>query len=167
MRKYELPDFLSETKPTQSGYEKWLRGRAVSHARRDKKRGNKSATVEAYKLAIHRAVSQSDGRDAYTGEALMWALIGQYSNAESKETGRHYKAGLALLPSVDHVGDGLGEADFKICAWQTNDAKNDLTHEEFVALCRRVVDHFDRAERFTYHDGDLEILSKPEQKATA
>ena len=26
----------------------------------------------------------------------------------------------------DHVGDGLGAADFKICAWRTNDAKHDL-----------------------------------------
>jgi len=57
---------------------------------------------------------------------------------------RTYKAGFALLPTVDHVGDGLGEADFKICAWRTNDAKSDLTHDEFVALCRRVVKHFDR-----------------------
>ena len=45
---------------------------------------------------------------------------------------------------MDHVGDGLGDADFKICAWRTNDAKNDLTYSEFVALCRRVVEHFDR-----------------------
>jgi hypothetical protein len=50
---------------------------------------------------------------------------------------------LALLPTVDHVGDGLGAADFKICGWRTNDSKTDMTHQEFVAFCRRVVTHFD------------------------
>jgi hypothetical protein len=100
--------------------------------------------VEAYKNAIHQAVAHSGGSDHYTGESLNWSLLCKYRNLESQATGRHYKAGFALLPSIDHVGDGLGEAEFKICAWRTNDAKNDLSHEQFVALCRSVVKHFDR-----------------------
>ena len=140
MRKYERPEFLPAT-VTQANYEKWLRGRAAAHVWRDRKRGNIAAAVEAYKAAIHRAVMHCAGCDAYTGEALAWEKIGKYSNAESKAHGRRYKATLALLPSVDHVGDGLGEADFKICAWRTNDAKNDLSQEEFVDLCHRVVAH--------------------------
>lgn len=143
-RKYQMPDFVSSVTITQDIYQKWLHGRAVAHVKRDKKRGNTTATNEAYKIAIHRAVIHCGGCDHYTGELLNWSLLCQYSNAESKAQGRHYKATLALLPSVDHVGDGLGEADFKICGWRTNDAKNDLTHDEFVALCRRVVSHFDR-----------------------
>ena len=143
MRKYERPDFLSAT-VTQSDYEKWLRGRATAPVRRDRRRGNAAATVEAYKAAIHRAVIRCAGRDAYTGEQLAWALIGKYSNAQSQAQGRRYKADLALLPSVDHVGDGLDEADFKICAWRTNDAKNDLSQQDFVDLCRRVVEHCGR-----------------------
>ena len=142
-RKYQRPEFLS-AKPTQTSYEKWLYGRAVAHVKRDKKRGNTTATNEAYRVAIHLAVLHSGGQDHYTGEVLDWTLIGRYSNAESKANGRRYKATLALLPSIDHVGDGLGEADFKLCAWRTNDAKSDLTHDEFVALCRRVVAHHDR-----------------------
>jgi hypothetical protein len=70
----------------------------------------------------------------------------KYSNEESQTGGRHYKAMLALLPTVDHVGDGLAEADFEIRAWRTNDAKNDLSHQEFAALCRRMVAHFDQTE---------------------
>jgi len=112
--------------------------------RRDRKRGNLTATIEAYKKAMHQAVAHSGGRDHYTGEGLNWSLIGKYSNLESQTHGRRYKAGFALLPSIDHVGDGLGEADFKICAWRTNDEKNDLGYEDFVALCRLVVKHFDR-----------------------
>ena len=143
-RKYQLPDLLSSIL-TQSGYEKWLHGRAVAHVKRDRGHGNTAATNEAYKIAIHLAVLNSGGRDDYTGEFLDWSLIGRYSNAESKANGRRYKATLALLPSIDHVGDGLGEADFKLCAWRTNDAKNDLTHDEFVTLCRRVVAHHERS----------------------
>jgi hypothetical protein len=94
-------------------------------------------------MAIHRAVVHSGGRDHYTGQQLDWSLVGQYNNAESNARKRDYKAAMALLPSIDHVGDGLGEADFKLCAWRTN-AKSDLTHDDFVALCRRVVSHYDR-----------------------
>jgi hypothetical protein len=140
-RKYQIPDFLSSTTVTQVSYEKWLRGRAAAHIKRDRKRGNTTARNEAYKMAIHHAVEQCGGYDHYTGERLDWSLLCKYSNEESKAQGRRYKATLALLPSVDHLGDGRGEADFKICAWRTNDAKNDLTHDEFVVLCRRVVSH--------------------------
>jgi len=141
-RKYALPKFLSATL-SSAAYEKWLHRKAVAHVRRDRKRGNAAATNEAYKLAIHRAVVLSGGRDHYTDEILDWSLCSKYSNVESHTHRRRYKATLALLPTVDHVGDGLGEADFKVCAWRTNDAKSDLTHEEFVALCRMVVTHFD------------------------
>jgi len=143
--KYQLPDFVSATPLTQAGYQRWLHGRAVAHVKRDKKRGNTTATNETYKVAIHDAVIRSGGVDHYTGEPLNWALVGQYSNVESKAKKRNYKATLALLPSVDHVGDDLGDADFRICSWRTNDAKHDLTHQEFVAPCRRVVEHFERS----------------------
>ena len=141
-RKYKIPDFLVQ-KLTQANYQRWLVRKAAAHVKRDKKRGNTTAIGEAYRIAIHHAIIHSGGHDYYTGEILDWSLLSQYSNEESQAGGRRYKATLALLPTVDHVGDGLGEADFRICAWRTNDAKNDLTHQEFVALCRRVVAHFD------------------------
>jgi len=136
MRKYQIPKFLEDT-VTQACYEKWLHRKAVAHVRRDRKRGNKTATNEEYKISIHKAVSDSKGKDAYTGEELDWAL--RYDNKASKKHGRRYKKQCALLPSVDHVGDGTGPVDFKICAWRTNDAKSDLSYKEFVELCRKVV----------------------------
>src|SRR5712692_6231409 len=27
------------------------------------------------------------------------------------------------MPTIDHIGGGLAEADFKLCAWRTNDSK--------------------------------------------
>ena len=43
-----------------------------------------------------------------------------------KNYGRAYKAMFAYLPTVDHIHDGKGDPEFKICPWKVNDAKNDL-----------------------------------------
>jgi hypothetical protein len=123
-RKYPLPPFLNGV-ITQEAYDRWLSRKSIAHVRRDKKRGNTTAINEAYKKNIHMAVVDSGSRDEYTGEALHWHLVSKYNNEESKKNRRKYKALFALLPTVDHIGDGLGEADFKICSWRTNDAKAD------------------------------------------
>ncbi len=54
----------------------------------------------------------------------------------------------ATLPTIDQVGDGLGYPMSKISSWRTNDAKNDLPLEEFIDLCRRVVQYCDRISQF-------------------
>lgn len=140
LKRYQLPSFLLG-QVTQEVYERWLRRKAQAHVKRDRRRGNDIAIGEVYRIAIHTAILESNGRDAYTGEELDWSLISKYDNDESQKNGRHYKHGFALLPTVDHVGDGLGPADFKICSWRTNDAKNDLETSEFLALCQTVLEH--------------------------
>lgn len=139
-RKYQLPPFLTG-KVTQEAYERWLRRKAQAHIKRDRHRGNKTANAEAYRVAIHEAVLESYGCDSYTGEELNWSLISQYDNDKSRENGRYYKHRFALLPTIDHVGDGTGSADFKICSWRTNDAKSDLEMSAFLALCQVVLEH--------------------------
>lgn len=138
--KYQRPGFLP-SEVNQQVYERWLRGRSAAHFRRDRRRGNSTSTGEEYRLAIHRAVLESNGTDFFTGEQLNWSLIGRYRNAESKALRRQYKTGFSLLPTVDHVGDGSGPADFKVCAWRTNEPKSDLSADEFLERCRRVVSH--------------------------
>ena len=144
MRKYQLSEEMQDL-VEQKTYERWLQRKAMAHVKRDKGRGNTTATVESYKIAIHQAVCHSKGKDVYTNEELNWSLLSKYDNEESKKRGRHYKKEFALLPSVDHVGDGTGEADFKICAWRTNDAKNDLSLDEFIELCTKVVNAANKA----------------------
>jgi hypothetical protein len=139
-KKYPLPAFLSGVL-SQETYERWLRRKAQAHVKRDRRKGNESASGLTYRDAIHGAIVESGGRDAYTGETLQWELISQYDNDESKENGRHYKKGFALLPTVDHVGDGMGPANFKICGWRTNDAKNDLELSEFISVCQAVLSY--------------------------
>jgi hypothetical protein len=138
MKLFELPLFLDGV-VTREAYVRWLQRKAQAHIKRDRRRGNTSSTVSEYKRAIHNAVCASGETDAYTGEPLAWDLISKYNNDESKQGRRIYKARFALLPTVDHLGDGTGSADFKICSWRTNGAKGDLSIEEFVALCARVV----------------------------
>ena len=139
-KRYQLPSFLLG-QVTQEAYERWLRRKAQAHVRRDRRRGNETAIGEAYQAAIHSAVLESGGRDSYTGEELNWSIISKYDNDKSQEHGRHYKRGFALLPTVDHVNDGMGVADFKICGWRTNDAKNDLEMPAFLTLCQVVLEH--------------------------
>jgi hypothetical protein len=143
-RKYELPQFL-EGHCRQDAYQRWLGRKAAAHRKRDRGRGNQEATREQYMKEIHRAVRDSGGRDHYTGELLVWKLISKYDNETSRASGRKYKKKFALLPTVDHVGDGLGPAAFRICSWRTNDAKNDLSEAEFVDLCNAVASHYSRS----------------------
>jgi hypothetical protein len=135
-----MPPFLDGI-VTGDAYERWLARKAKAHVTRDRKRGYSSAMTALYKESIHAAVLLSAGRDEYTGEQLDWHLISTYKNEDSKE-GRHtYKAGFAMLPTVDHVTAGATEASFRICGWRTNDAKNDLSLDDFLELCRRVLGH--------------------------
>ena len=146
--KYALPAFLVG-RCTAGVYRRWLQRRAAAHRKRDRVRGNLGATISAYKEAIHTAVLRGGERDAYTGERLRWDLISTYDNHASEREGRHYKKGFALLPSVDHVGDGLGVPHFRMCAWRTNDAKGDLSYSEFIGLCRKVLGHSRKIRRPT------------------
>ena len=138
MRLFHLPTFI-ENHFTREQYVRWLQRKAEAHIRRDRKRGNTGGSVSEYKRAIHQAVCLCAGHDAYTGEMLDWHLLSTYDNTQSRLGRRGYKARFARLPTVDHVGDGTGPAEFKICGWAVNDAKGDLSYVEFVHLCQRVV----------------------------
>jgi len=136
-RKHTTPAFLSEV-VSPDAYERWLQRKAAAHVKRDRARG-RTVTRPLYKEAIHAAVVLSNGFDSYTGESLDWHLISTYRNEESKAARHGYKSGFALLPTVDHIDAGATESSFKICAWRTNDAKNDLSPEQFVELCSKVL----------------------------
>jgi hypothetical protein len=165
MRLFELPDFLIG-KIDRRNYVRWLQRKAAAHVRRDRRRGNSKASVSEYKRAIHNAVCKSGDRDFYTSEHLDWNLISTYNNEASKKGGRAYKRRFALLPTVDHVGDGKGPADFVICAWRTNDAKGDLTYTEFVEVCRRVIEGSRETSRATDLEAIVDLLNKHGQRAT-
>jgi len=138
-KKYRFPEFL-EDQCDPLEFDRWLERKARAHLKRDRKRGNANATRESYKIAIYEAVIRSKGIDAYTGKTLRWDLISKYDNDQSKRKGREYKKEFGDLPTVDHVGDGSGSPQFNICSWRLNDAKNDLTLDEFLTVCRDVLE---------------------------
>ena len=72
-----------------------------------------------------------------------WSLLSQYDNDESQRKGSRYKRELALLPTVDHLDPESRQPNFRICGWQTNNWKSDLTIEELKELCKK----FLRAQR--------------------
>lgn len=52
--------------------------------------------------------------------------------------------GLSVLRLEDKMGTRATKVAatlFRICAWRTNDARNDLTHQEFLELCGRALRH--------------------------
>lgn len=136
--RYELPDFLNG-RVTKENYVRWLHRKAMAHVKRDRLRLDAQITNTIYKQQIHEAVRASAGLDWYTGEPLAWEKISTYDNEQSKADRSLYKAGFALLPTVDHVLRLDGAYDFVICGWRTNDAKNDLSLTEFLKLCRLVI----------------------------
>ena len=140
LSKRVLPPFL-EGRVSAATYDRWLERKAAAHATRDQRRFNHVNLRSAYREEIHDAVLRSDGKDAYTGEELDWTLLSKYNNEESK-AGRHgYKAGFALLPTVDHIESSNRLAMFCICGWRTNDAKHDLSLSSFLVLCEKVLMH--------------------------
>ena len=143
-----LPTFL-EGKCSLKDYLSWLSRRAVAHVERDKKRGNTHVTPGDYRKAIHQAVLDGNGLDAYTGLPLRWDLLHTWNNDDAKAGGRLYKGLFADLPSVDHLDDGMGVVNIVICSWRVNACKSDLTLEEFLTVCHSVQEYQELRKRST------------------
>lgn len=139
--KYTAPAYVLEA-VEQALYADWLHKKAVAHVVRDRKRWKAEISVSEYKQAIHEAVINGNGFDPYTGEKLDWHLIGKYDNESAKGVGSSYKRTFRLLPTLDHLEHAHSKKPkFQICSWEVNDAKSDLTHDEFIKLCKRIIQH--------------------------
>jgi hypothetical protein len=137
--KYPTPNFIPPKGRTEKeideDYQIWLDRKASAHRKRD---GNQF-TKEQYKQAIHKAVVLSEGCDFYTGELLNWSLLGTFGREENGI--KNYKKE-PKLPTVDHL-NGRSNIDllFVVTGWAVNDAKNDLSYEDFLTLCGKVLKH--------------------------
>ncbi|QNI81813.1 hypothetical protein SynRS9907_00965 [Synechococcus sp. RS9907] len=119
-------------------YSELIQRKAVAVTRRDKRRDGKYSVKEAIE-AIHQAFHRCNGFDPYDGSKLDPELLGEYKNDEAKAQRAAYKRRFAMLPTVDHVA-AEPVPDFEIVSWQTNDAKGDMSPDEFIAYCHRVVE---------------------------
>ena len=90
--------------------------------------------------AIHEAMHRSDGIDPYDGQTMDSELLSVDAHAQSKERGAAYRREFDRLPTVNHR-NAEPVCDFQIVSWQTNDAKGDMSPEDYVAHCLAVVNH--------------------------
>ena len=118
-------------------YKKTLNRNAVVITKRDKKRGGTYQVKEAMD-AIDAAFHRCDGTDPYDGMPLDCALLGTDDIAASQVGGATDKREFSRLPTVVHINAGP-VAEFEIVSRQTNDAKGDMTPEEFIGYCQAVV----------------------------
>lgn len=139
-RKWKLPPCLHKIGVPETDFLDWLDRKARAHVVRDIARG-RDVTVPQYKLAILRAVEESEGLDYYTGESLDWASIRKWNNEEAKLGRAEYRKKFWNLPTVDHDHDEAGIPLFRLCSWRMNDSKNDQTLSEFLDLAEKVRRH--------------------------
>jgi hypothetical protein len=85
-------------------------------------------------LAVAQRATPRSGGSAISG----FSCCSPLNSAAAAKRGE-YNRELYDLPTIDHVGDGLGAANFAICSWRVNDAKHVQTFDEFVEMCRLVV----------------------------
>jgi hypothetical protein len=138
---YPLPEALNG-KVELAAYRRWIHVKSAAHVKRDKKRWGRSLSLSSFKQAIHQSVLMHDGTDPYTGEALRWDLLRTYNNHHSKLGRSEYKRTFRLLPTIDHIDNGPCDAPvFQIVSWEVNAAKNDMSHYDFIELCKKVAIH--------------------------
>jgi hypothetical protein len=137
-----LPPFLNGI-CTEAVYRKWLDRHAGTIYLRDRKQRRPyalSGSKGLYKKAIHAAVNASGLCDPFTGETMKWEIIGTWDPAKIKDQPDGFKK-FYLLPTVDHVNPYADILEFEICSWRINCCKSGLTPNEFVEVCRKVVEH--------------------------
>ncbi len=137
---YELPAFL-EGICTLKEYRKWILRKAKYILERDQRRGricSIGATMSIYRRAIHAAVIACGLFDPFTGDRLAWEKIGTWVSEKQGGFTVEYND-FALLPTIDHTDPEAKELQFEICGWLINTCKSNFTPEEFVAICKSVV----------------------------
>lgn len=139
-----IPDFIKSENITQNIYKQWIFRKANSHFNRDKKYWeNKEVEFiyerEDYRNKIHEAVVASQGNDFYTGTPLSWEHIGKFGKKEGDVF--YSKKILFGLPTLDHYDRNEPNLIFVITGWAVNDAKNDLSYNELLVLCKKVLDN--------------------------
>jgi hypothetical protein len=145
-QKYFLPDFLKGIVP-EAQYRRWLLRKASHLYHADKKQNRPcvaNATGSQYKALIHQAVVNNGPLDPFTGQTLRWRLLGAWDDSFTKNPGKALVKKFSLLPTIDHIDPCENAPAFEICSWLVNRCKADLTPEEFVAQCRRIVEFRNR-----------------------
>lgn len=100
---------------------------------------SKDKNIDEAAELIHQAILDNGLLDPFTGEMLRWDLLGVWDDSQTKNPDRELIKKFSLLPTVDHVEPFGAVPGFEICSWLINRCKADMTLDEFVALCKKII----------------------------
>jgi hypothetical protein len=158
--KYPLPSYLVG-QTSQSDYNRWIEGKSETIFESDllyKRPCALAAPPEIYRQKMHNAVVKRGDRDPYTGDLLRWNQIHTWDNIKDKGHINYLKE-FSLLPTVDHIDPYALDLEFEICSWLSNGCKSDQTPEEFIAMCKLILQH--RGQRQSTPLGSAKIYFLP------
>jgi hypothetical protein len=144
-KRWLLPGYM-QGRCTLDQFRRWIFSHAAQILSRDKKLLRPYALdgcMELYKQIIYEA-AQNAVYDPFTGELLQWELINRWDPRKKTPSG-HSVRDFRLLPTADHVDPASDVLDIEICSWFMNDCKGNLNPQEFIAICRKVVDYAGKA----------------------
>jgi hypothetical protein len=133
------PDFAKE-KCSVTEYRKWVLGHSKNLFLRDSKAKRPFACPGQKSVYRHKIddAAHHGQFDPYTGEELQWELIDEWDPNLARGN-RAYARKFALLPTVDHIDPESDILEFEICSWKINTCKGNLNPQEFVDLCKKVI----------------------------
>jgi hypothetical protein len=139
---YPLPEFLKSTL-TPLEYGAWLTRKANETLRHDKARKSvfkRAYTQKEVRRMIHEAVMAGNGIDPFTGMSLRYELALTYDSKKARGN-IAYEKQFDLMPTVDHIDPESDVLALQICSWRINFCKSFQDPTDFIATCRKVVDH--------------------------
>jgi hypothetical protein len=138
---YFPPDF-AKGKCTVRQFRKWLKDRTRTLYCRDVELKRPYALNSSWSTYTHMMndAAQHGQFDPYTGVELTWEEIDTW-NPDLARGNREYAKAFALMPTIDHIDPAADVLEFEICSWKINSCKGNLNPQEFVDLCKRVVEY--------------------------
>ena len=138
-------EFFSLTDADKEKFIEWALERHSRLKARDKKwldkhRENNMPLPKASKYfeAVYAALAKCNNKDYYTGDPLNWEISIEDDPEQDACPAKVRQERITF----DHVhGRDLSNLEFVVCAGKTNDAKNDLSKEKFIDLCKKVLTH--------------------------
>ena len=137
--------FFSLTDADKEKFIEWALQRHVRLRARDKKwldkhpgSGRELPEAKDYFEAVYKALKKCNNKDYYTGYPLNWEISIEDDPEQDACPAKVRQERITF----DHVhGRDLSKLEFVMCAGKTNDAKNDLSKEKFIDLCKTVLTH--------------------------
>ena len=140
-KEYPIPLVLTNAGISQDLYGKWLDKVTTPHLLRDRKRlVGQTIERKVYRVAIHKAVVESNGKDYYTGEPLNWKLLQHFSGSTVSTTAKGSKrASQEMTPTLDHENLSAKHPVFRICSMRTNKCKSDYSIDTLLDFSRKLI----------------------------